>query len=207
MKIKVILGLVSVFAANIAIAQTSEKEWLSMIETHSSNVEKILVKQCPSGKSMVSFKKGLADGTSILSSDAISSIKITTDELVKYGKEIAIKNGLEVENEDELIYLSAFPPNTDLNELISQNDVKNEEIKTNGPSIRPIKISSKEVLNCALAAIGADALYAFGGSSASWTLASMRTAFTNVARRFLGPIGVAIAVGSFGYCLYEANQD
>jgi len=56
--------------------------------------------------------------------------------------------------------------------------------------------------NKSFAAIGADALSALSGSSASaWTMATMKSAFGAVAKRFLGPIGVAIAVISFGVCI------
>lgn len=59
-----------------------------------------------------------------------------------------------------------------------------------------------EYVRCAMVAIGADVLWALGGSSAStWTVAMMTRAFSVVAKRFLGPIGVAIAVVSFGLCL------
>ena len=57
-------------------------------------------------------------------------------------------------------------------------------------------------VKCALVAIGADVLFALGGSSASsWTMTAMKKAFGAVAKRLLGPIGVAIAVVSFGLCI------
>lgn len=59
-----------------------------------------------------------------------------------------------------------------------------------------------EYVKCALVAIGADVLWALGSSSAAtWSVAMMTRAFSAVAKRFLGPIGVAIAVVSFGVCL------
>jgi hypothetical protein len=46
---------------------------------------------------------------------------------------------------------------------------------------------------------GADALYSLSLSNAStWTYSAMKNAFKAVAKRFLGPIGVAVAVVSFG---------
>lgn len=70
------------------------------------------------------------------------------------------------------------------------------------------KLTWGEVGNCALSAIGADALYALAFSGASgWSIASLTTAFTGAARRFLGPIGVAIAVVSFALCLNDAVGD
>ncbi|WP_114790426.1 hypothetical protein U0035_14205 [Niabella yanshanensis] len=72
-----------------------------------------------------------------------------------------------------------------------------------------IFVSSANAMNtyvkCAMVAIGADALWALGGSAAaSWSKAAMARAFGAVAKRFLGPIGVAIAVVSFGVCLAES---
>ena len=63
-------------------------------------------------------------------------------------------------------------------------------------------------LECGMIAVGADALWALGGSSASaWTAAAMTKAFTAVAKRFLGPIGVAIAVITFGVCMASKSDD
>ena len=60
-------------------------------------------------------------------------------------------------------------------------------------------------VKCAIVAIGADILFALGGSTASsWTLAAMKKAFGAVAKRMLGPIGVAFAVVSFGVCMAES---
>lgn len=59
-------------------------------------------------------------------------------------------------------------------------------------------------LECGLAAIGGDALYALSQSSASaWTWSTMKSVFKNVAKKFLGPIGVAVAVVSFGVCMLQ----
>jgi hypothetical protein len=57
-------------------------------------------------------------------------------------------------------------------------------------------------LECAIAAIGGDAAYALAHSGASsWTWSTMQSVFKGVAKRFLGPIGVAIAVVSFTTCM------
>lgn len=57
-------------------------------------------------------------------------------------------------------------------------------------------------LECAIAAIGGDAAYALAHSGASsWTWSTMKSVFKGVAKRFLGPIGVAIAVVSFTTCM------
>ena len=57
-------------------------------------------------------------------------------------------------------------------------------------------------LECGIAALGGDALYALSQSGASsWTSGAMKTAFKSVAKKFLGPIGVAVAIVSFGICM------
>jgi hypothetical protein len=57
-------------------------------------------------------------------------------------------------------------------------------------------------LECAIEALGFDAIYALGHSGASsWSWSTMKSVFKGVAKRFLGPIGVAIAVVSFTTCM------
>lgn len=69
-------------------------------------------------------------------------------------------------------------------------------------------LTAEEIGTCALIAIGADVLWALGGSNASsWSKAAIKKAFKTAAKKFLGPIGVAIAVVSFGLCLLTESQD
>ncbi len=66
-------------------------------------------------------------------------------------------------------------------------------------------VTWKDYARCAMVAIGADVLWSLGGSSAkTWSKSAMRKAFKIVAKRFLGPIGVAISVVTFGVCIGEA---
>lgn len=51
-------------------------------------------------------------------------------------------------------------------------------------------------------ALGVDLLFSLGSSSATvWSMAAIKSAFKTVAKRMLGPIGVAIAVVDFGLCM------
>jgi hypothetical protein len=60
---------------------------------------------------------------------------------------------------------------------------------------------------CALKAVGADVLYALYQSTAKvWTMAAIKTAFKTVASKVIGPVGVAIAVIEFGWCIWN-NRD
>ena len=69
-------------------------------------------------------------------------------------------------------------------------------------------LTAGEIGTCAAVAIGADILWALGTSSASsWSKAAIKRAFGTVAKKFLGPIGVAIAVVSFGLCILNESQD
>lgn len=67
-------------------------------------------------------------------------------------------------------------------------------------------ISMKVALDCAIKAIGADILYALSSSGTKiWSKYSIKKAFKVVAKRCLGPIGVAIAVVEFSVCLADAG--
>lgn len=69
------------------------------------------------------------------------------------------------------------------------------------------KLDAHDYLRCAAIAIGTDVLWSLSGSSASsWSVSAMKKAFGAVAKRMLGPIGVAIAAISFGVCILEANR-
>lgn len=91
--------------------------------------------------------------------------------------------------------------------VMSLSQIENsQQVAYNYPNLF---VNSANAMNtyvkCAMVAIGADALWALGGSAAaSWSKAAMARAFGAVAKRFLGPIGVAIAVVSFGVCLAES---
>ncbi len=99
----------------------------------------------------------------------------------------------------------------DKNDLIAVGGLfePNDELLQNKAAVKYSGISQKmeldDFLKCAAVAVGADALFALGGSSATaWSAAALTRAFSAVAKRFLGPIGVAIAVVSFSLCLAES---
>lgn len=64
-----------------------------------------------------------------------------------------------------------------------------------------------DVLDCAMEAIGADVFYALAASKPNvacvWTKKAIKKLVASVAKRVLGPAGVILAVGEFGYCLYR----
>ncbi len=62
--------------------------------------------------------------------------------------------------------------------------------------------SLEDVGRCAAAAVGADLLYSLAeGGASKWTKKALTKLVKKVTSRFLGPIGVGIAVVSFGLCL------
>jgi hypothetical protein len=70
------------------------------------------------------------------------------------------------------------------------------------------ELTLEEIGTCAAIAIGADILWALGGSNEKkWTKEAIKKAFKTAAKRFLGPIGVAIALVSFSICIFNESQD
>lgn len=64
------------------------------------------------------------------------------------------------------------------------------------------KVNWQQVGHCAMHALGVDILFSLGASSATvWSAFAIKSAFKTVAKRMLGPIGVAIAVVDFGFCM------
>ena len=53
-------------------------------------------------------------------------------------------------------------------------------------------------------AIGADVLWALGSDGVKWKKKAIKKAFGAVAKRMLGPIGVAFAIVTFGICMANA---
>lgn len=193
---KLIFGLIATafFCFNLT-AQTSSKDWLIMMESYKNSVTSVLSKECPRNMDIEKFRTSLILGESKLSSIGLAEITNLTSPLINYGREFAKKHKLELTDEASLIFYSSFSPDSP----ISGGNFQNQ---TNG-SIG--SISWADFANCAIVAIGADALYslAFSGAT-SWSIPALTSTFTSVAKRFLGPIGVAIAVVSFSLCLADA---
>lgn len=193
---KIIFGLIAIILISLnSTAQTSKKDWQKMIENHKFNVDKILNSEKPKEIDLNKFKENLFTGKNKLSEKSKSEINNLNEPLKEYGKELAHQLKLENLDDNDIISLSLFPPDVTIG-----ND-ENLYYTTNGV------ITGDEIFNCALIAIGADLLYSAGGVSGGtkWTIKAITKAVKSIATRFLGPIGVGIAVGTFGYCLYEAS--
>lgn len=67
------------------------------------------------------------------------------------------------------------------------------------------ELTGDDFVRCGIVAIGLDFLYSAAHSTAKTrTISAMKKAFKPIVARMFGPIGVAIAVDSFGICLAEA---
>lgn len=65
-------------------------------------------------------------------------------------------------------------------------------------------ILMRNVFDCGLEALGANVLVALGQSTAkTWSKAVIKSVFKTVAKKVVGPIGVAIAVVDFGLCMHR----
>jgi|GEM_PF-6458131 len=68
--------------------------------------------------------------------------------------------------------------------------------------------TTSDFIRCGAIAIGADLLFSLGTSDATkWSKKAMKKAFGEVAKKALGPIGVAISVVTFSVCIAEAYLD
>ncbi len=67
------------------------------------------------------------------------------------------------------------------------------------------ELTGDDFIRCGIVAIGLDFLYSAAHSTAkTWTISAMKKAFKPIVARMFGPVGVAIAVASFGICVAEA---
>lgn len=91
------------------------------------------------------------------------------------------------------------------------DEFPNFNIPIPGYSYNTSDIPWDDIIFCAAVAIGADFLWGTAGLTGNqgnkWTKKAIVKAFGKIASRMLGPVGTAIAVGTFIGCLYEASQD
>lgn len=190
----ILFGLIAtVLLSNFSFGQTSNESWKRMMQIYETSINNIILKECPKDVDLNKFKISLINGEKSLSESGKNEIINASKPLKEYGLEFAKKNKLDVSDESNILFYSSFSPDMPV------EDGQIIVAKLGGG------LTWADVGNCALAALGADALYslAFSGAS-SWSIAALTTTFTGVAKRFLGPIGVGIAVVSFGLCLAEA---
>ncbi|CAI8306156.1 MAG: Uncharacterised protein [Polaribacter sp. SA4-10] len=166
-----------------------------------NDIDSVVLESKPESISLENYKIKLLNGELEMSEKQINKISFFSEKLSNYGKFLAQKNNIDIDvnNKSSTIALGGlYSPEDNM-------ETKYKKLKIN--SEESLQSRMNPWLECALIALGADALWALGGSAASaWTAAAMTRAFTAVAKRFLGPIGVAIAIVSFGICM-AGNAD
>lgn len=183
--------LATVLFAFSGNAQTSKEEWEKMIENVKTQTENILAKECPKDLDLKKFKAKLFTGEEKLSDEAYDKILSLSKPLKDYGLEYVTANKLTYEDDNELIFYSSFAPDLLINDENSTTLPNNYGNQT-----------YSSVLDCALGALGLDFLYASAFEGAvGWGSRAIVRAFTRIATRFLGPVGVVIAVGAFTWCI------
>ncbi len=173
-----------------------DSSYFKMIENTTHEIDNVLLKSKPSEINLSEYRINLIAGKMPLSEEYQNKILEITNPLAEYGYELAKMNNIEI----------------DIDDISSKLAFATLNLRTFGFRIPGITVNENltwgEVGTCALGALGVDAAWALGGSNATvWTMSSIRTAFTAVAKRFLGSIGVALAVGSFSFCLLVEAQD
>lgn len=192
----------------------SQKAYYTMLKDINFQFEMILNESKPKDLSIEEYKTALISGKIGLSSSQQNKILNATKPLIDYSNKLAKINSLSIDDLGSKIALGGmYSPNDNLNSKFNAKSFQayNESsiIKSNSLDTKQImKIDNSEILDCALTALGADAIFALSASGiTSWGAAAMTKAFSAVAKRFLGPAGVAIAVITFGICIHHESLD
>jgi len=192
----------------------SQKAYYTMLKDINFQFEIILNESKPKDLSIEEYKTALISGKIGLSSSQQNKILNATKPLIDYSNKLAKINSLSIDDLGSKIALGGmYSPNDNLNSKYNAKSFQayNESsiIKSNALDTKQImRIDNSEILDCALTALGADAIFALSASGiTTWGAAAMTKAFGSVAKRFLGPAGVAIAVITFGVCIHQKSLD
>lgn len=187
------------------------------------NLNKVLEETKPTSLSIKEYRWKILSGKLFLSKDQENRVLKIVSPLAEYGKSLAKKNNTpEGDFSLNLINGGLNLSTTNCNcSTTSNKSSKNQLVlepnkatssNIDGPEVPPGddtdpiiegSLTNSEIIQCAAEAIGLDALYALGTSAATvWTVAAIKTVLRTALPKFLGPIGVGIALGYFGYCLY-----
>jgi len=192
----------------------SQKAYYTMLKDINFQFEMILNESKPKDLSIEEYKTALISGKIGLSSSQQNKILNATKPLIDYSNKLGKINSLSIDDLGSKIALGGmYSPNDNLNSKFNAKSFQayNESsiIKSNALDTKQImRIDNSEILDCALTALGADAIFAISASGiTTWGAAAMTKAFSSVAKRFLGPAGVAIAVITFGVCIHQKSLD
>ncbi len=180
-----------------AQSQTSQTEWKSHLAQTQNQIKSVLVDFCPADITVDSFKIALIKGTMLLPANAEKRLLPIVKSLNDYGQEVIKKFNLSVDEDDiesDVYYYAGVSPN---------NPVENN-IPVFAASGDAQREAGGGVLDCIVHALGADALILLGTSNTStWSWPVIKRTFKSIAKKMLGPIGVAIAVVDFGLCMAD----
>jgi hypothetical protein len=198
----------------------SQKEYVTMLKDINTQYEQILNESKPKNVSISEYKTALITGKIELNLGQQNRMLNATKPLIDYSTKLAKINSVKIEDLESLIALGGmYSPNDNLDSKYNENSFKMADFSTNSLSTKTtlgintketlkIDITRQELLECALEALGMSAFWAFSGSNLStWTVKAATKAFSAAAGKFLGPLGVSIAVVSFGYCIYQQGND
>lgn len=198
----------------------SQKEYVKMLKDINIQYEQILNESKPKNLSISEYKKALVTGKIELTLGQQNRMLNATKPLIDYSTKLAKINSVKIDDLESLIALGGmYSPNDNLNTKYNENSFKLANFSTNSLSTKTtlgiytketlqFDIDRQQLIECALEALGISAFWAFSGSSIStWTVKAATKAFSAAAGKFLGPLGVSIAVVSFGYCVYQNVND
>lgn len=189
--------IVYLFVTTMLYGQTTQVEWKNQVSQAQSQIRTVLADYCPSDISIDSFKIALIKGTMIMPDGAGKRLEPIVKSLNSYGQEVIKKYNLPVDADDvesDVYYYAGVSPN---------NPVENNEPFLPGHE-NDLRTAGGGVLDCIVHALGADALILLGTSNTStWSWPVLKRTFKSIAKRMLGPIGVAIAVIDFSLCMAD----
>lgn len=200
---KLFLGLIAIIFINFySTAQTSKESWLKMIENHKVNVDRILNSEKPKDIDLQKFKEQIVSGERKLSEKSNNEIIKSSVPLKAYASEFTRKNNILVESDDELIFYAAFSPDFPINDEFFEPNA------TGSTTTDKPELTIDEVWDCAVDAVG----IGFASAISTHTIKQLGVkvftkAFTKFLTKFAGPIGAAITVADFGFCLYGQSLD
>ena len=177
-------------------AQTTSNDWKSMMSSYDSSVNKVLLRECPQNMRIEDFKIAIVNGTVQLSQTGQKEVLELTEPIKLYSQEFKKKHHIQTTNDAEMIFLAGLSPALPI--INGQLEIGNVDES----------LTWAEVGNCAIAAVGVNVLWSLMASGAStWSVGAISAAFSRVAARIVGPIGVAITIAAFGWCLADQYAD
>lgn len=199
----------------------TQTAYYTMLQQTQTEFNAILMETKPKNLSIAAYKLAVVLGEKRLSEGQQTRILKATNALLDYATKFAAYKGLMLEDiSTKIAFGGLYSPNDDINRKFHETSfILNKKTINRTSSAMGVPgamgatsslsaVDSGEVLDCALEALGIDAIYALSASGlTTWTGAAIAKAFSAAAKRALGPVGVAIAVVSFGICIAQEIND